>query len=92
VTLSNTPLQATVLRFLDSRAKALGVGGPVSPQTLVFEAGLLDSLALMDLVAAVEQSLGQRVDMLRFDPSVVESAAELVDALSDALSAPTGGR
>ena len=92
MTLSNTPLQATVLRFLDSRAQALGVTAPVSPQTLVFEAGLLDSLALMDLVAAVEQSLGQRVDMLRFDPSVVESAAELVDALSDALSAPTSGR
>jgi acyl carrier protein len=83
---SNTHLQDTVLRFLEARAQALGLAAPVSPQTLVIDHGLLDSLALLDLVAAVEQALGQKVDMLRFDPSVVESAAELVEALSEALS------
>lgn len=74
------------MRGLTTRAAALGLAGvSLDADTRVFDAGLLDSLGLLDLVAEVERDCGQTVDMLRFDPAEVESVGELVTALLAAL-------
>ncbi len=59
--------------------------GPLKPTTAVFDEGLLDSVALIELVAAVEAASGQTLDMLRFDPASVETLDELVGELTGAL-------
>jgi acyl carrier protein len=82
-----TDVNDVVMRFLSRRQQELGQGGPVGPDTLVFDTGLLDSLALLDLVAEVEKGQGQAVDMLRFDPSAVDTASDLAAELSAALRA-----
>jgi acyl carrier protein len=76
-------VEAAVVPFLAERAQALSC--PLTGETLVFDAGLLDSVSLLELVAVVEQASGQTVDMLRFDPSAVETMPELVNELSAAL-------
>jgi acyl carrier protein len=79
-------LASIVLEYLQQRQHELGLSVRLEPATAVFSTGLLDSIALMDLIATVEQATHQTVDMLRFDPSDVETAAELVSALSSALA------
>lgn len=71
--------------FLAERSAALGRRQAPTPDSAVFDDGLLDSVALLELVTAVEQGTGQTVDMLSFDPSSVESVSDLIEALSSAL-------
>lgn len=78
-------VQTVVQRFLLARAEAVALSGALDDQTLIFDAGLLDSVSLLELVAAVEQASGQTLDMIRFDPSAVNTLPELVAELSAAL-------
>ena len=71
--------------FLAKRQQELGQARPLDDVASVFDAGLLDSVSLIELVSAVESASGQTIDMLRFDPSEVESVADLVAELSAAL-------
>ena len=79
-------VDAAVMDYLRVRQRERGLTPELSGQTAVFDGGLLDSLSLLELVAVVEDASGQTVDMLRFDPSEVETAAELCTELSSALS------
>lgn len=79
-------LAHTVTEFLRPRWAKQGSGRPLEPQTAVFNNGLLDSVALLELVATVEESSGQTLDMLLFDPTEVETLDELVCALRRALT------
>lgn len=84
---SSTLLHDTVLQFLRTRHAAVSPTLPMAADPLVFEGGLLDSMALIELVAAVEAACGAEVDMLRFDPSAVGTASELVAQLGASLEA-----
>ncbi|MDZ7813030.1 MAG: hypothetical protein U5L74_07890 [Ideonella sp.] len=68
--------------FLAQRHAALGRPGTPSPQDAVFESHLIDSLALIDLVALIDTELGCEVDMLVFDPSDIVTADDLSRALA----------
>ena len=78
-------VESAVMRFLAQRQRTLGVSATVDADVAVFESGLLDSMALVELVAAVEAEAGVSLDMLRFDPTEAESAGALVAALGEAL-------
>jgi acyl carrier protein len=79
-------LAHTVTEFLRPRWIKQGLEGPLEPHTAVFNNGLLDSVALVDLVATVERASGQTLDMLLFDPTEVETLEELISALKNALT------
>jgi acyl carrier protein len=83
----NQAMNHAVMAFLAERHAALGVLGPLGSQSRVFDEGLVDSLSLFELVGQVELATGQAVDMLRFDPSEVETAEQLCEALSASLLA-----
>jgi acyl carrier protein len=80
-------VEAAVRDYLAQRQQKLGLHAPLDAGTPLFEAGLLDSLALIELVSSVEAATGQTVDMLLFDPVDVESLADLVAELTSALQA-----
>ncbi len=83
---SNLPVvQDAVMRFLADRLKSLDSAARLTEDLPVFEGHVLDSLSLVELVAAVETAAGVPVDMLRFDPSVVDTAAQLSAELCAAL-------
>ena len=74
-----------VLAGLRRRHEQLGRTGPWLDDPLVFADGLLDSLALLTLIAEVETCTGLELDMLGFDPAEVRTANDLVAQLMQAL-------
>jgi acyl carrier protein len=76
-----------VLAHLRHLHLKLGHAGVFSAQTLVFESALLDSMALLELVAVVEAAAGAELDMLRFDPTAVSTVDDLIAQLQSALQA-----
>ena len=79
-------MQATVTAFLAQQLVKQGKPANVELDTLVFESGLLDSLGLVDLIAAVEKALGRDADMLMFDPTVVHTVQNLLDQIDAAFA------
>ena len=79
-------IRKTVTAFLQQRQTDQGMHVPLGPTTAVFGEGLLDSVALIELVAAVEAVSGQTLDMLRFDPASVETLEDLITELTSALA------
>lgn len=78
-------VERAVMAFLERRLADSGRAGPLDRGLAVFDDGLLDSLSLLELVAAVEGAAGQAVDMLRFDPAAVVSVDDLIAELSAAV-------
>ena len=74
-------VEKTVLQFLKTRHEALASATPLPADLRVFDDGLLDSMALIEMVAAVESATGAEIDMLRFDPAAVDTASDLVERL-----------
>jgi acyl carrier protein len=74
-------LPATVLAFLNERAESVGVALPGTEDDL-FEMGVLDSFALVDLISILEQKCGitipdADVDVARFrDIDAIERYVE----------------
>lgn len=87
MTTPHTVLREVVDRFLRARAQAAAQAIELTPTVDVFESGLLDSMSLIELVAAVEQRVGAEVDMLSIDPSSISSVDDLVGQLAGALPA-----
>jgi acyl carrier protein len=77
-------VERAVVAFLERRLADSGRAGSLGRDVAVFDEGLLDSLSLLELVAAVEAATGQAVDMLRFDPAAVVSLDDLIAELSAA--------
>jgi len=73
-----------VSEFLAKRHESLGRSGLPAVDAPIFEAGLIDSLALIDLIAEVEACTHSEVDMLLFDPTKVVTATDLVRVLNEA--------
>jgi len=81
-------LEQTVRATLEARHRQRGGQTPLPADPAVFDDGLLDSLALAELITQVEASTGLCADMLRFDPLAVETASDLVRELAQALGLP----
>jgi acyl carrier protein len=60
----------------------------VNDQTDPFNSGMLDSLALAELLAYVEEKAGQEIDFLMIDPEELGSVKSIVDAFTQAASEP----
>jgi acyl carrier protein len=80
-----TAAARAIVDFLAQRLAQLGRPTAVSADLAVFESGVLDSVALVELVGVVEQAAGREVDMLMFDPTVVVTATDLMEQLEAAL-------
>ncbi len=80
-------LHNTVLTFLTERMEKLGKTEKFGLDTPVFDTGLIDSLALVALIAVVEKAADKECDMLLFDPTVVSTVQDLIEQLDAAISA-----
>lgn len=69
-------LPAAVTTYLRAAAESAGVAAP-GPETPLFEAGILDSFALVDFVALLEQQCGIRVPDHELRPANFESLARI---------------
>lgn len=78
----NETIHKVVSEFLSQRLHKQGKTAPLTLDTPVFEADLLNSLALVDLIAEVEKHMGRDADMLMFDPSDINTVRELITQLS----------
>lgn len=72
-----------IRRFLLARLPA--EDAPRLEQLDLFEAGVLDSIALTELVEAVERRSGRELDFIEVDPDELGSFAGVVEQLSGAL-------
>lgn len=84
---STTPVAQAVVEFLSGRLIQLGRPAAVGADLQVFEDGVLDSVALVELVGVVERAAGREVDMLAFDPTAIVTTSDLIDQLESALAA-----
>ena len=66
------------------------VGVAVAPGTPVFEAGLLDSVTLTELVADVERAFDLEIDFVEVDPDLIVSVDDLVNGLFGAATRRRG--
>lgn len=60
-------LLAFICGPLSARRRAPAVRGSITASTPLFESGLIDSLAIIDLLAFVEAAIGQRIPMRQID-------------------------
>lgn len=61
--------------------KVSGNAAPADDEESLFESGLLDSFALPDLVAAIEESFGVEVPDADLNPRKFDSVARISDYL-----------
>ncbi len=74
-------VHTAVTAFLVKQLNKQGKPAELAMDAPVFESGLLDSLGLVDLIAAVEKAMGREADMLMFDPTLVHTVQDLVDQM-----------
>ncbi len=74
-------VELIVEKFLTKRVEELGLSAPLTPSTAVLDAGLLDSLALVDLITEIEKTTGLEADILLFDPSEITTVEDLIHQL-----------
>jgi acyl carrier protein len=60
-------LLAFICGPLSTRRRAPAVPGCITASTPLFESGLIDSLAIIDLLAFVEAATGRRIPMRQID-------------------------
>lgn len=81
-----TEVEAWLRDWFAARAVSAGIA-TVPPGADVFESGVIDSLGVLELIAALEQTFGVRFDETHLqDPRFVtiEGLADLVSALGTA--------
>jgi acyl carrier protein len=59
----------------------------LSSSTDLFDDGVLDSVALTGLIAAVEEATGRQIDFIDVDPDALHTVEGVVDELSRAIGA-----
>jgi acyl carrier protein len=74
---------ASVDRYIDERLKALGKPAALPSQDL-FREGVLDSVALTGLIAAVEAAIEREIDFIDVDPDALGTRDSIVDELTRA--------
>lgn len=76
-------IDAVVHRFVAGRLAA--AGQQASPDLDLFEAGVLDSVALVELITAVEQATSLELDFIEVDPDELSTHPRLVAELARVL-------
>ena len=77
-----------VLAYLGERLRNLGKPpGTLGASTDLFEAGVLDSVALTGLIAAAERAAGREIDFIDVDPDALGTVDGIVEQLSRAAEA-----
>jgi acyl carrier protein len=72
--------------YIAARRSALGKRAPTLASSMnLFEEGVLDSVALTGLIAAVEQATGREIDFIDVDPDALGTVESVVDELSRAV-------
>lgn len=63
------------------------LAGPVEldPATPLFETGIVDSLGIIDLLAFVEESIGERIPLRKVDMRYFGSVERIVNAFAPSL-------
>lgn len=74
-----------VHRYLRQRLAHLGRPRTLSPELDLFEEGILDSIAITELIAEVEQATGREIDFLEVDPDDLATPLRAIEALTRAL-------
>jgi acyl carrier protein len=77
----SSQVQAVIEHFLTQRVTKLGLPDPLNSKTAVFDHGLLDSLALVDLITELEKQTGREADVLLLDPSEINTLEDLIGQL-----------
>lgn len=75
----NGALREELLKFVAARLPA---GEPLSAETDLLEADLLDSLLIMDIVAHVESAYGVRLENADIAPRNFRTVAALADLVA----------
>jgi acyl carrier protein len=83
----NAQVKPIVEDFLSRRLAKLGKTEAVLLTTAVFDDGLLDSLALVDLITELEKQIGREADVLLFDPSEINTVEDLIGQMEQVFAA-----
>ena len=71
-----------VQTYIEARLIALGKAhGALAASVNLFEEGVLDSIALTGLIAAVEYATGRDIDFIDVDPEALGTIDSIVDEL-----------
>jgi acyl carrier protein len=76
----------TVDEYLAARLVSLGkTRFALAADTDLFAGGVLDSVALTGLIAAVEKATGREIDFIDVDPDALGTSAGIVEELTRAI-------
>lgn len=79
-------IKAITMDYIAERANAIGVDkSTIRDETDVFGSGILDSMALIELVTKIESETGCELDFAIVDPDALGSLASLINELGNAL-------
>ena len=77
-----------VHRYIAARLAALGKpASALAASSDLFDEGVLDSMALTGLIAAVEQATGKEIDFIDIEPDALGTIDAIVDELSRVVEA-----
>ena len=79
---------SAVQTYVTARLAALGKPAVALRSTDLFDDGVLDSVALTALIAAVESATGREIDFLDVDPDALGTIEGIVSELTRALEVP----
>ena len=78
-------LADTVRRTIAQRLAHLG-RAPLPPDADLFEEGILDSVVITELIAAIEAATGREIDFIDVDPDQLATVEGAIAELGQALS------
>ncbi len=76
-------VSAAVAAYVQARLEK--VGRAADPGLDLFEAGVLDSVSLVELITAVEQATELELDFIEVDPDELGTATQVVDEFTRVL-------
>lgn len=79
-------VSAAVRGYLAQRQVQLGKPAALPEGADLFDEGVLDSVAITELIAAVEQATGREIDFIDVDPDELATVAGIVSELTAALT------
>ena len=77
---------AAVRAYLAQRQAHLGKAAPLPEDADLFDEGVLDSVAITELIDAVEKATGREIDFIDVDPDELATVAGIVSELTEALA------
>lgn len=86
--MANLPLENRLVKFL----KALTGQDGIQSNTDLIEAGIADSLTMMDLLVFIETEVGIRLDFTDLTPEIFRTPATIAGHLTERLAAPRASR